>query len=122
MARWTYFERGSHFSEWHRQFEGLAGIDLDFAEVCPKCYEPLCFMELAYDKGQKYKATTFLKKIAAKQKVPALLIFYEVVENKIKSFRVKRIHPWFGATVKVEPQILVSYLKSLQSSHKCSDK
>ena len=40
MARWTYFERGSHFSEWHRQYDGLAGIDVDFVEVCPECYEP----------------------------------------------------------------------------------
>jgi hypothetical protein len=119
MARWTYFERGSHFSEWHRQFDGLAGIDVDFVEVCPECYEPLCFMELAFDKGQAYKATTFIKKISKKCDVPSLLVFYKVENDQIVSFRVKRVHPWSGAIVTIEPSVLVSYLRSLQQSHEC---
>jgi len=76
-------------------------------------------MELAYDKGQAYKATTFIKKISKKCEVPSLLVFYKVENDQIVSFRVKRIYPWNGAIVTVEPNILVSYLRSLQQSHKC---
>ena len=33
MARWTYAFSNGDYNDWHRQFEGIAGIDIDFIEV-----------------------------------------------------------------------------------------
>ena len=70
MARWTYAFSNGMFNDFHRECEGLAVIDGDLFEVCPKCYEPLALLETCYDKGQKYKATTFIE-ISAEPKASA---------------------------------------------------
>ena len=70
MARWTYAFSNGMFNDFHREWEGLAAIDGDLFEVCPKCYEPLALLETCYDKGQKYKATTFTEIVASRLKIP----------------------------------------------------
>ena len=47
MARWTYAFSNGVYNDFHRQYEGLAGIDGDLFEVCPKCYEPLLSLKRA---------------------------------------------------------------------------
>ena len=56
MARWTYAFSNGGYNDWHRQYEGIAMIDVDSVECCPQCYEPLAMIETCYDKGQKYKS------------------------------------------------------------------
>ena len=53
--RYSYFEKGNPFNEWHRTIDDLAAVDIDLVEVCSKCYQPLLLIEHAYDKGQTYK-------------------------------------------------------------------
>ena len=90
MARWTYAFSNGDYNDWHRKFDGIAGIDIDFIEVCPDCYEPLAVKETCYDKGQKYKATTLTKIVSEALKVPGFLIFYKNV-GRTMQFRIKRI-------------------------------
>ena len=47
MARENYFNQGDHYSEFHRQFDGLAMIDIDQVEICKKCKLPLALVETA---------------------------------------------------------------------------
>ena len=52
MARWTYaFSNGNITIG--IEIDGLGGIDIDFIEVCPKCYEPLAVKETCYDRTER---------------------------------------------------------------------
>jgi len=92
MARWTYAFSNGSYNDWHRQYEGIAMIDVDSIEVCPNCYEPLALLETCYDKGQKYKATTLVKTLSDRLRVPSFLVFYKKVGQDSLSFRIKRLH------------------------------
>mgnify|MGYP003137936090 FL=1 len=91
MARWTYAFSNGMFNDFHREWEGLAAIDGDLFEVCPKCYEPLALLETCYDKGQKYKATTFTEIVASRLKIPCFLVFYRRDEQGTMWVRYKRL-------------------------------
>jgi hypothetical protein len=121
MARWNYFNRGDHYSEWHRKFEGIAMIDVDSVECCQVCYEPLAIIEVAMDKGQN-KAYTLVKKIADKMQLPGFVVLYTAEQDEITQFRIKRVSPQVSKTYRIaEPELWLSYLKSLQDSCKsCS--
>ena len=94
MARWTYAFSNGLYNAWHRQYENLGGIDVDFIEVCPVkgCYEPLAILETCYDKGQTYKNTTLVKTLSDRLRIPAFLVFYKKVGQGSLSFRIKRLH------------------------------
>ena len=117
MARWTYYKSNGDYNDWHRQFEGLAGIDLDFCEVCPKCYEPLAVKETCFDKNQQFKATTFTKMVGDRLKIPAFLIFYTPIEEGMK-FRIKRITEPVSETLNVKQEEWLMYLRELQKEHR----
>ena len=55
MARYTYAFSNGDYNDWHRKYDGIAMIDIDSIECCPRCYEPLAIIETCYDKNQKYK-------------------------------------------------------------------
>ena len=48
MARWTYAFSNGSYNDWHRKYEGIAMIDIDSIECCPRCYEPLAIFCLLY--------------------------------------------------------------------------
>ena len=118
MARWTYYKSNGDYNDWHRQFEGLAGIDLDFCEVCPKCYEPLAVKETCFDKNQKFKATTLTKMVGDRLKIPAFLIFYTPLDNDTMKFRIKRVSEPMTEIHEVSQEEWLSYLYSLQKEHR----
>ena len=93
MARWTYAFSNGSYNDWHRQYEGIAMIDVDSVECCPVkgCYEPLALIETCYDKGQKFKSTTMLKIIASRLQIPSFLVFYKKVAQGSLTFRIKRL-------------------------------
>ena len=93
MARWTYAFSNGSYNDWHRQYEGIAMIDVDSVECCPVkgCYEPLAMIETCYDKGQKFKSTTMLKIIASRLQIPSFLVFYKQVAQGSLTFRIKRL-------------------------------
>ena len=98
MARHWYSKLEQNpYSKWHRQFEGIAMIDIDSVECCPICYQPLAFIELAKDVGQTFKAYTLTKKVAERFDVPGFVVLYKTNDvNTIIQFRVKRIAPGVG--------------------------
>jgi hypothetical protein len=63
MARDTYAFSNGIYNDWHRQYEGIAMIDIDSVEVCKFCYEPLAIIETAYYKKHTNKATTLLERL-----------------------------------------------------------
>ena len=91
MARWTYAFSNGNYNDWHRKYEGIAMIDVDSVEVCPRCYEPLAILETCYDKNQKYKATNLVKTLASRLNIPCFLVFYRNLTPTNLTFRVKRI-------------------------------
>jgi hypothetical protein len=115
VARWNYFNRGDHYSEWHRQYDGIAYIDIDSVECCKKCYQPLAIIETALDKGQD-KVFTLSKKVADKLEIPGFVVLYTIDGEKITKFRIRRFSPDVSPTYReATPQLWLSYLKSLQS-------
>ena len=117
MARWTYYKSNGDYNDWHRQFEGLAGIDLDFCEVCPKCYEPLAVKETCFDKNQQFKATTLTKMVGERLNIPAFLIFYTPLDNDTMKFRIKRVSEPTTEIYEVSQKEWLNYLYSLQEEH-----
>ena len=118
MARWTYYKSNGDYNDWHRQFEGLAGIDLDFCEVCPKCYEPLAVKETCFDKNQQFKATTLTKMVGDRLKIPAFLIFYTPLDNDTMKFRIKRVSEPMTEIYEKKQEEWLDYLYSLQKEHR----
>lgn len=119
MARYNYFNIGDHFSEYHRRFDGLAGLDLDFIEICQKCQEPLAMFETAVDKGQTYKTTTVTEKIARACKVPSFLVFYTpgLAHDEVTQFRIKKLTPNETELRVMHPPEFIKMLKILQERH-----
>jgi hypothetical protein len=113
--RYSYFEKGNPFNEWHRTIDNLAAVDIDLVEVCSKCYQPLLLIEHAYDKGQTDKNCTATIKLARQSKIPAMLIFYK----DMKTFRVKKLYPTMENERTVQASTLIRYLKKLHNLHKC---
>ena len=118
MARWTYYKSNGDYNDWHRQFEGLAGIDLDFCEVCPKCSEPLAVKETCFDKNQKYKVTTLTKMVGDRLKIHAFLIFYTPLPNDTMKFRIKRVSEPMTEIYEVNQEEWLDYLYSLHKEHR----
>ena len=44
MARWTFAFSNGVYNDWHRKYDGIAMIDIDSIECCPRCYEPLAIL------------------------------------------------------------------------------
>ena len=117
MARWTYAFSNGGYNDWHRQYEGIAMIDVDSVECCPQCYEPLAMIETCYDKGQKYKSTTLLKTIASRLQIPSFLVFYKRDEQGDMWVRYKRLRG-SNKLMRVRGEVFIGELYNLQDEHK----
>ena len=117
MARWTYAFSNGGYNDWHRQYKGLAGIDIDFIEVCPLCYEPLAVKETCYDKQQVFKATTVTKRVAKALRVPGFLVFYKPMGNDMR-FRIKRITEPVSEIYDMTSDQWLAYLYDLHKEHR----
>ena len=114
--RYSYYQKGSPFNEWHRRVDGLAAVDVDLMEVCSKCYRPLLLIEHAFDKGQTYKNCTAVMKLSRMSGVDAILILYS---QDMKQFRVRKLTPTLGNFKKIKDKVLIRYLCKLHSKHRC---
>jgi hypothetical protein len=117
MARWTYAFSNGGYNDWHRQYKGLAGIDIDFIEVCPLCYEPLAVKETCYDKQQVFKATTVTKRVAKALRVPGFLVFYKPMGDDMR-FRIKRITEPVSEIYDMTSDEWLAYLYDLHKEHR----
>ena len=118
MARWTYAFSNGSYNDAHRKYDGIAMIDVDSVECCPNCYEPLAIIETAFDKGQKYKATTLSKIIAERLNIPCFLVFYKPMDKETLTFRIKRITSSQTDFQQVNEYDWFEFLYSLQLEHK----
>ena len=118
MARQTYAFSNGVYNDWHRKYDGIAMIDIDSIECCPKCYEPLAIIETCYDKNQKYKATTLSKIVASRLNIPCFLVFYKNLTQTSLTFRIKRIRASQTSFNIMSESEWVSILLDLQSNHK----
>ena len=118
MARQTYAFSNGDYNDWHRKYDGIAMIDIDSIECCPRCYEPLAIIETCFDKGQKYKATTLSKIVASRLNIPCFLVFYKNLTPGSLTFRIKRIRASETAFNIMSESEWVSILLDLQSNHK----
>jgi len=119
-----YGRRDLTYSQWHRRVEPytrstLPYVDLDAVEYCHKCGEPLALLELAQDVGQEFKATTVMRKLAAKAGLPAYLVFYKKGRGGIIGFRVRQVYPRYTGFAALTPDEYVSFLHSLRAKHSC---
>jgi len=118
MARWTYAFSNGSYNDWHRKYEGIAMIDIDSVEVCPRCYEPLAILETCYDKSQKFKATTLSKIVASRLNIPCFLVFYKKLTDTTLTFRIKRITSSPTEFELMNEDQWVSILLDLQQNHR----
>ncbi len=118
MARWTYAFSNGSYNDWHRKYEGIAMIDIDSVEVCPRCYEPLAILETCYDKSQKFKATTLSKIVASRLNIPCFLVFYKKLTDTTLTFRIKRITSSPTEFELMNEDQWVSILLDLQHNHR----
>ena len=118
MARQTYAFSNGVYNDWHRKYDGIAMIDIDSIECCPRCYEPLAIIETCYDKNQKYKATTLSKIVASRLNIPCFLVFYKNLTPGSLTFRIKRIRASETPFNIMSEAEWVSILLDLQSNHK----
>lgn len=120
MARNNYYNRGDHYSEWHRSLKNdLRYVDIDSCGICNKCKQPLYLAETTFDVGQSWKATTATEWLARAANLPSFLIFYKVNENReVISFRVKQLTPEKDRKeVLLEPEAWVQAMELLQDRH-----
>ena len=118
MARQTYAFSNGVYNDWHRKYDGIAMIDIDSIECCPRCYEPLAIIETCYDKNQKYKATTLSKIVASRLNIPCYLVFYKNLTETTLTFRIKRIRNSQTEFKLMNEQQWVDILLDLQSHHR----
>ena len=118
MARQTYAFSNGSYNDWHRKYDGIAMIDIDSIECCPRCYEPLAIIETCYDKGQKYKSTTLSKIVASRLNIPCFLVFYKNLTPDSLTFRIKRITSSQTDFELMNEDQRVAILLDLQQNHR----
>jgi len=117
-----YGTRDLAYSAWHRILDpSLHYIDLDAIEYCAQCKEPLALFELAQDVGQGWKATTVLRKLARKARLPAYLVFWKKEGDEIVQLRVREVWPCYGQENTMSPAEYEQWLLSLREQHDCDD-
>jgi len=106
------------YSKWHRKYDGIAMIDVDSIEVCPRCYEPLAILENCYDRGQRFKATTLVSTLASRLRIPSFLVFYKDVGQGSLTFRIKRLWLSNAEYELMNEEEWVNVLYEIQEEHK----
>lgn len=115
-----YGTRDLSFSAWHREIDGdLDWIDLDYCGYCHECKRPLFLMELAQDKGQKFKTTTVTRNLANMAGIPAMLVFYSANGSGMDGFRVQKIAPEWSDQVSVGPEAMERWIRRQHEEHEC---
>jgi len=113
--------RDLHYSQWHRRVHGLAYVDIDSVESCPRCQQPICLVEFARDVGQDItkKRAHVTRNIANRLGIDAYVVLYKLDEREIDiaGFRAIRIAPKRSKEHAFTPAGWGEYLKRLQSEH-----
>lgn len=115
-----YGTRDLIFSSWHRLLDHRFNyIDLDCVEYCNRCNQPLALIELGQDVGQQDKATTITVNLAKMASLPAYLVLYKIVTNKITDFRVQQRYPYQTTWQHWTAEQYINFLYELRDNHYC---
>ncbi len=107
------------YSKRHRDFDGIAMVDVDSVEVCLNkgCWQPLALVETVCDTGNYVKYTTVTEYIANKLHIPAFLVFYQKGLGSSLFYKIRQISPFKSRLRDVSESVWVSYLRKLQRQH-----
>jgi hypothetical protein len=107
------------YSKRHRDFDGIAMVDIDSVEICKNfyCWSPLALVETVYDTGNYVKYTSVTEQIANGLNIPAFLVFYQKGLGSSLFFKIRQIAPFKSRLRSVSEYVWVSYLRKLQRQH-----
>ena len=107
------------YSKRHRDFDGIAMIDLDSVEVCLNkgCWKPLACVETVYDTGNYVKYTTVTEHVANGLNIPAFLVFYQKGLGSSLFYKIRQVAPFKSRLRSVSEYVWISYLRKLQRQH-----
>lgn len=107
------------YSARHRDFDGIAMVDIDSVEVCKNkgCWKPLAIVETVYDTGNYVKYTTVSEYIARELNIPCFLVFYKKGLGKSLFLKIRQIYPFKRRLRAVSERVWVEYLRKLQREH-----
>lgn len=116
--------RDLSFNIWHRTQAGLAGVDIDFVEICTKCQKPIAFIELVRDNGNNVvdiynKCSMVTDYIAWLVHRPSFVVFYRPndTSDSIHSVKVKQMRPTRGKVVEMSADQFADFLRYLHRDH-----
>ena len=110
------------FLDWHYRLpKRVCAIDLDLIEYCNDCRETLALFEYTMANGQP-KATTVLRKLAARAGVPAFLVRWwrDDLTFGIGELELQRVEPEHPTVVRLALKEYGDWLTRLHDSHQCS--
>jgi hypothetical protein len=107
------------YSKRHRDFDGIAMVDIDSVEICKNfyCWSPLALVETVYDTGNYVKYTSVTEQIANGLNIPAFLVFYQKGLGSSLFYKIRQIAPFKSRLRSVSEYVWVSYLRKLQRQH-----
>jgi hypothetical protein len=107
------------YSKRHRDFDGIAMVDIDSVEICKNfyCWSPLALVETVYDTGNYVKYTSVTEQIANGLNIPAFLVFYQKGLGSSLFYKIRQIAPFKSRLRSVSEWVWVSYLRKLQRQH-----
>ena len=107
------------YSKRHRDFDGIAMVDIDSVEICKNfyCWSPLALVETCYDTGNYVKYTSVTEQIANKLHIPAFLVFYQKGLGSSLFYKIRQVAPFKSRLRSVSEYVWVSYLRKLQRQH-----
>lgn len=120
-------ERDLTYSRWHRRdstsrympvwaAKRLTYIDLDGIEVCWHCGDILALIETAVDQGNSDKATTIMRRLAERAKVPSYLVYYQKSRSgdDVTRIRTRRVSPTYSPWRSMRPSEWAAFLVRLR--------
>tara|TARA_X000001382_G_scaffold71292_1_gene49663 strand:- start:627 stop:1010 length:384 start_codon:yes stop_codon:yes gene_type:complete len=107
------------YSARHRDFDGIAMVDIDSVEICKNwgCWKPLAIVETVYDTGNYVKYTTVSEYIARELNIPCFLVFYKKGLGQGLFYKIKQIYPFKRRLRPVSERVWITYLRKLQAEH-----
>jgi len=107
------------YSARHRDFDGIAMVDVDSVECCRNygCYQPLAIIETVYDTGNYKKYTNVVEHIAKGLNLPCFLVFYKKGLGRGLFYKIRQIYPFKSRLRGVSERVWVTYLRKIQWEH-----
>lgn len=112
------------YSARHRDFDGIAMVDIDSVEICKNwgCWKPLAIVETVYDTGNYVKYTSVTEQIANELNLPAFLVFYKKGLGQGLFYKIRQLNKLSERSRprlrEVSEGVWIEYLRKLQRQHK----